>query len=205
MRVQPLMVQQVTFEDRCAGVSQSDRDGQSPLTGGELNLSDGGPGPLRVTPMVAATASGSSAVTTCWAGAVGQPVRFGYPGDDRRGDHGKASVRRLPVLAGFGRRWSACAIRWPGPSHVPGVVGFIALICRGSRSGSRSGRHVGRSLGSITGWGTEDPAVSLPSPACTARKATASSASRVLDGCKLDTAGSRRAHARPAGGRRRRG
>ena len=38
-------------------------------------------------------------------------------------------------------------------------------------------------------WGTEDPAVSLPSPACRARKATASSASRVRDGCKLDTAG----------------
>ena len=28
--------------------------------------------------------SGSSAVTTCWAGEVGQPIRFGYPGDHRR-------------------------------------------------------------------------------------------------------------------------
>ena len=40
------------------------------------------------------------------------PVRC--PGDGRRGDHGKLSTRRLPVLAGFGRRWSAGAIRWPG-------------------------------------------------------------------------------------------
>ena len=116
------------------------------------------------------------------------------PPRPRRTDLRSRRGRGLQLVSLLSARWG-----------VTEFAGFIALICRGSRSGSRSGRHVGRSLGSITGWGTEDPAVSLPSPACTARKATASSASRVLDGCKLDTAGSRRAHARPAGGRRRRG
>ena len=54
----------------------------------------------------------------------------------------EASARRLPVLAGFGRRWSAGAIHWPGPSHVPcGVVERWRRCAGASGASDRGGGH----------------------------------------------------------------
>ena len=65
---------QLTFSAGTGSSAAALEEPAAQVAAGPLTMSRRRPWPLRVTPIVAGTVRGSSSVTTCWAGAVGQPV-----------------------------------------------------------------------------------------------------------------------------------